>query len=68
MISTERLGFFINDNAITNNTAIRAILAYLYLDLKDPNFKRVRCLNYIINLAARAFLFKKDAKAFEEKS
>jgi hypothetical protein len=68
MISTERLGFFIGDNVTTNNTAIRAILAYLYSDLKDPDSRRVRCLNHIINLAAKAFLFEKNAKAFEEES
>jgi hypothetical protein len=66
MISIERLGFFISDNVSPNNTAIRAILAYLRPNLKDPDSRRVRCLGHIINLAAKAFLFKKDADAFKE--
>ena len=68
MISKERLGFFIGDNATTNNTAIRAILAHLLPELKNPDSRRIRCLSYIINLAAKAFLFGKDADAFEEES
>jgi hypothetical protein len=35
------------------------------LDIKDPNSRRVRCLGYIINLAAKAFLFGKNADAFK---
>jgi hypothetical protein len=68
MISVERLGFFIGDNASTNDTAIRAILVHLRPDIKDPDSRRVRCLGHIINLAAKAFLFGKDADAFEEES
>jgi hypothetical protein len=68
MISSDQLGFFVGDNAGTNGTAIRAILAHLRPDLKDPDCRRVRCLGHIINLAAKAFLFGKDADAFEEES
>jgi hypothetical protein len=68
MISKERLGFFIGDNAGINDTAIRIILAHLLPNLKDPDSRRVKCLGHIINLAAKAFLFGKDADAFEEKS
>jgi hypothetical protein len=68
MISSNQLGFFIGDNAASNDTAIRAILAHLRPDLKDPDSRRVRCLGHIINLAAKAFLFGKDADAFEEES
>ena len=68
IISIERLGFFISDNIITNNIAIWAILAYLRPKLKYPDSRRVRCLEYIINLTAKAFLFGKDADAFEEES
>jgi hypothetical protein len=67
-ITQSQLGFFIADNAGPNDTAIRAILAELYPDLKDPDSRRVRCLGHIINLAAKAFLFGKDADAFEEDS
>jgi hypothetical protein len=68
MISKERLGFFIGDNAGTNNTAIRIILAHLLPKLKDLNSRRIRCLRHITKLAAKASLFRKDADAFEEES
>ena len=35
-------------------------------DIKKLESRRVRCLGYILNLAAKAFLFGKDADAFEE--
>jgi hypothetical protein len=68
IISSNQLGFFIGDNTASNNTIIRAILAHLCPDLKNSNSRRVRYLGYIINLAAKAFLFKKDADAFKEES
>jgi hypothetical protein len=55
------------DNAITNDTAIRVILTYFLLKLEDPDSRRVRYFSYIINLAAKAFLFGKDADAFDIK-
>jgi len=63
-----QLGFFIGDNAGLNNTVIRAILSQLRSDIKNPDSRRVRCLGYIINLATKAFLFRKDTDAFEEES
>jgi hypothetical protein len=59
------LGCFIGNNLATNNVAIRYILKKLRPDIKQPNSRRVRCLGHIINLAAKAFLFGKDAEAFE---
>jgi hypothetical protein len=47
---------------------MRAILVYLLLKLEDPDFGYMRCLDYIINLAAKVFLFKKDVDAFKEES
>jgi hypothetical protein len=64
IINSNQLGFFIGDNTASNNTTIRAILTYLRPDLKDLDSRRMRCLGYIINLAAKAFLFGKDADAF----
>ena len=64
----DRLGFFIGDNASTNDTAIRAILNQLRPDIEESDSRRVRCFGHIINLAAKAFLFGKDADAFEEES
>jgi hypothetical protein len=68
MISNNRIGYFIRDNNRRNDTIIRTILAQLRPDLKDPDSRKVRYLGYIINLVAKAFLFGKDADAFEEES
>jgi hypothetical protein len=68
MVSSERLRFFIRDNATTNDTAIRVILTQLCLTLKDLDSRRVRYLSYIINLVVKAFLFGNDADSFEEES
>jgi hypothetical protein len=68
IISIKQLGYFVRNNIITNDTAIKAILAYLLPKLKDSDFRYVRYLNYIINLAVKVFFFEKDADAFEEKS
>jgi hypothetical protein len=68
MTSSNRLGFFIGDNAPENGTAIRAIITHLCPNEKDPNSRRVRYLGHIIKLAAKAFLFGHDADAFEEES
>ena len=68
MISSDRIGYFIRDNNGRNDIVICAILAELRPDLKDPDYRRVRYLGYIINLAAKAFLFRKDADVFKEES
>jgi hypothetical protein len=68
MVSSNRIGYFIRNNNRRNDITIRVILAYLRPNIKDPDSRRVRCLGYIINLAAKAFLFGKDADAFEEES
>jgi len=68
IISSKQLGFFIADNAPVNDVAIRLILTHLRPDLKTPDSRRVRYLGHIINLIAKAFLFGKDADAFEEDS
>ena len=61
-----KLGHFTADNDGRNDTCIRAILKKRRPDIKDPNSRRVRCLGHIINLAAKAFLFGKNAGAFED--
>jgi hypothetical protein len=62
----DQLSFFIGDNAGPNNTAVRVILIKLRPNIEDPDSRRLRCLGYIINLAAKAFLFRKDADTFKE--
>ena len=59
------LGYFICDNAQSNDTAVLDILkSYGLAEEKDR--RRLRCLGYIVNLAAQAFLFGKYIEAFEE--
>jgi hypothetical protein len=58
-------GFFVLDNARSNDTAVRHVLASLRADPSEYSFRRLRCLGHIINLVANAFLFGSDAKAFE---
>jgi len=59
----DRLGYFMLDNAKSNDTCVRSILAKLRPDL-DPKERRLRCFGHIINLAVKAFLFGKDPEAF----
>ena len=63
---TANLGVFVTDNAESNDIAVRHILATLRPDIKDPNSRRSRYLGHIINLAAKAFLFSNNVKAFNQ--
>ena len=60
-----RLGVFVADNAESNDTAMRSILAQIRPELTVAP-RRARCLGHIINLAAKAFLFGSDIEAFEQ--
>ena len=61
-----KLRFFIRDNIRNNDICQRVICRKLRPDIKAPDSRRVRCLSYILNLAVKAFLFGKEADAFEE--
>jgi hypothetical protein len=61
-----KLGYFIANNDARNDICIRAILRKYRPDIKDPDSRRVRYLGHITNLAAKAFLFGKNADAFED--
>lgn len=60
-----KLGVFIADNAESNDVAIPSVLRQLRPDLKDFDSRRSRCIRHVINLAAKAFIFGQDVKAFE---
>ena len=60
----KNLGYYIGDNVDSNDTTWRATLAKLHLD-RDPIASRSRYLSYIINLAIKAFIFRKNVDAFE---
>jgi hypothetical protein len=58
------LGYFVLDNASSNDICVQEILKQLQPRL-DPKKRRLRCFGHIVNLGAKAFLFGKEAKAFE---
>jgi hypothetical protein len=56
---------FYTDNATVNNIIIRIIYNRLRPDILNPYKRRVKYLDYIINLATIVFLFSND-QAFIE--
>jgi hypothetical protein len=61
-----KLGYFTTDNASANNITIELVLQRLHPDIRQPRARRVRYLGYIINLAAKAFLFNGGKDSFED--
>lgn len=69
-ITTENIGYFVGDNVKSNDHVIRHVLHELYpQENKKPNFDiphpreyqyRLRCINHILNLVAKAFIFGKN--------
>lgn len=59
------LGYFIMDNAMTNDTLMDYISAHLESEgiSYDPWHHRLRCKGHIINLAVCAFSFEKHSDA-----
>jgi transcriptional regulator of met regulon len=53
---------------MNNDTAIEAVLKHFFLKwlVKKRTSRRLRCLKHIINLAAKVFLYNKEADAFEK--
>ena len=54
-----RIGFFVLDNASSNDVCVDLALRKLYPEMseKQRRRRRLRCLGHVINLAAQAFLF-----------
>ena len=63
----EKIGYFAQDNARNNDTAMRCILIYLQNSgiSSDPVTRRLNCFGHVINLVVNAFLWGKDPEAFE---
>jgi hypothetical protein len=60
----QKLGWFVRDNALSNDTCIKALSSEFEFDhLK----RRIRCIGHVINLVAPSLLFSKDPEAQEEK-
>ena len=64
---TDKIGFFTLDNAKSNDICLRIFLRTCLPDITDEAIKarRIRCFGHVVNLAAKAFLFGKNADVFE---
>jgi hypothetical protein len=65
MVKADKLGYFCADNAIVNDLIIRLVLKRIRPNLEYLKRRRVKYLDYIINLTAMAFLFNNDSASFE---
>lgn len=65
---TDKIGYFVTDNASNNDNAVDLLLRNLlpHLTAQQRQQRRLRCWGHILNLAAKAFLFGKDAANFDE--
>lgn len=63
----ERLGYFITDNASSNDIAINHVLRTLLPHLTDlaRRQRRLRCFGHILNLASSAYIYGNDPMSFE---
>ena len=64
-LTGNQIGWFILDNASSNDTCVTEILKALRIN-DTVERRRLRCLGHIINLGAKAFLFGPDPNAFEK--
>lgn len=60
----EKLGYFITDNASSNDICVAEIIYLIQPDL-DLGERRLRCMGHIINLIAKAFIFGNKSETFE---
>ena len=62
---TNRIGYFVLNNAGSNNTYVSAIIKQLNIkDIKEH--RRLRCLSHTLNLLVKAILFSKNSKVFKK--
>jgi len=59
-----RIGYFMADNASSNDTCVDLVLQALYPNMskKQRLRRRLRCFGHIVNLCAQAFIIGKDAE------
>jgi hypothetical protein len=64
---TDKLDFFTLDNAESNDIYLRTFFRISLSNITDEAIKlrRIRYFGYVVNLAAKAFLFGENADAFE---
>jgi hypothetical protein len=63
----DRLGFFVLNNASSNDICVNKFLTNLYPHIPSRNYKkrRLRCWGHVFNLVAKAFLYKANPAAFK---
>jgi hypothetical protein len=63
----DRLGYFIIDNANSNDTCVYHILIFLFPDLSEiqRTQRRLRYFSHILNLACGSYLYGHDPDSFE---
>jgi hypothetical protein len=59
---SDLIKYFVSNNVLSNDVAINVI--YRELKLTHLVIRRLRYLSYIINLAVKAFLYKKEKGSF----
>ncbi|EKG09031.1 HAT domain-containing protein [Macrophomina phaseolina MS6] len=62
-INYTRVGYFVADNADTNDTMLRKLRELMAIDYPAC---RIRCIGHIINLVVKAILFGKGVSKFEQ--
>jgi hypothetical protein len=67
---TGRLSTIVSDNASSNDTCLQVFFSQLdpSMDADDIKHRRIRCYGYILNLAARAFLYGDNFESFEREA
>ncbi|KAG4275822.1 hypothetical protein FPRO04_14338 [Fusarium proliferatum] len=65
-VSRDQIGYFMLDNASSNDTAVKFILKELcpWMTPKQRRHRRLRCLGHIINLCCQAFLMGRDCERY----
>ena len=59
------VGYFVCDNALSNDVAVKLVLRQLYPGIEDPKIttRRLRCFGHIVNLCAQSLLSASDVEA-----
>ncbi|KAI8406110.1 hypothetical protein FOFC_13578, partial [Fusarium oxysporum] len=65
-IGGDEIGYFMLDNASSNDTAVGFILKELcpWMDSKQRRHRRLRCLGHIVNLCCQAFLMGRNCEKY----
>ncbi|KAI8396510.1 hypothetical protein FOFC_21058 [Fusarium oxysporum] len=65
-IGGDEIGYFMLDNASSNDTAVGFILKELcpWIDSKQRRYRRLRCLGHIVNLCCQAFLMGQNCEKY----